>query len=221
MARVWESDLPATDRLVLLSVADHADERDECYPSIGRLVDRTGLTDRSIQKAIKRLCEGGYLAVESGGGRNRTNLFRVLKPRTTFTPNHVHPETPNVVRVNPEPRSDKPSRTIIEPSEVIETPASVLSQYASADAVSSFIAYRRKSKGNALTLTAAKRLGHKLATITEMGGDASDALGMAEERGWLAVEPDWYFKAKGKPHGKSSRSQDRVQAFIAGARGAS
>jgi len=74
-----------------------------------------------------------------------------------------------------------------------ETPKSVLCKYAGETSVSSFLEYRRKKKGGALTVTAAKRLSKHLDQINLDGGDADDALGMAEEKGWTSVEPTWYF----------------------------
>lgn len=76
----------------------------------------------------------------------------------------------------------------------------VLEKWAGPEAVQSFILYRRKQKGKALTLTAAKRQASQLQRIFNEGGDTDDALGMAEERGWQSVQADWYFKAKGQQH---------------------
>lgn len=85
----------------------------------------------------------------------------------------------------PAPPPDKPSDI-----------AACLEAWASPGAVTSFIAYRRKTKGKALTLTAAKRLAENLKAIFDGGGNTDDALGMAEERGWQTIQPDWYFNAK-------------------------
>lgn len=94
-----------------------------------------------------------------------------------------------------------------------------LEAWASPAAVTSFIAYRHKSKGKALTITASKRLATHLKAIFDAGGDPDDALGMAEERGWLTVDPDWYFKAKGNENGQRTNGGARPgphNAFLAG-----
>lgn len=78
--------------------------------------------------------------------------------------------------------------------------------WASPDAASSFIAYRKKSKGKALTITAAKRLANNLKAIFDRGGDTDDALGLAEERGWQTVEADWYFNTKGNGNGAGNHN---------------
>lgn len=91
-------------------------------------------------------------------------------------------------------------------------------QWVSEPAAKSFIAYRKKTKGKALTLTAAKRLANNLKTIFNAGGDTDDALGMAEERGWSSVEADWYFKAKGTSNGKPTGTSNADPALHAIAR---
>jgi hypothetical protein len=116
-------------------------------------------------------------------------------------------ETPHMDAKNPAPRAPEPSVTIKEPSDSIrrDPVADELERWASRQSVASFIAYRKKSKGKALTETAAKRLGNTLQEILRAGGDPDDALGMAEERGWLTVKPDWYFRERnGRGNGNSA-----------------
>jgi len=76
--------------------------------------------------------------------------------------------------------------------EGIETPAEIIAHYATAAAALSFVSWRKKIK-KPLTETAALRIAKTLAAIAAAGGDASDALGMAEERGWMSIKEDWYF----------------------------
>ena len=77
---------------------------------------------------------------------------------------------------------------------MIETPAEILAHFTSKEAAESFVAWRKKKKAP-LTETAALRICKTLAAIKAAGGDPSDALGMAEERGWASITPEWYFKA--------------------------
>jgi hypothetical protein len=80
---------------------------------------------------------------------------------------------------------------------MMETPAEILSHHCTQNAAHSFVAWRKRTK-KPLTETAALRIAKTLAAITAAGGDASDALGMAEERGWQTIRPDWYFQAVAK-----------------------
>jgi hypothetical protein len=76
MSAVWErEDMDASERLVMLSLADHADDEGVCYPSIARLCKRTSLTNRTVQMAVKRLEARGLIYVEPNAGRNGTNMF--------------------------------------------------------------------------------------------------------------------------------------------------
>jgi hypothetical protein len=76
---------------------------------------------------------------------------------------------------------------------MIETPAEILAHYCTRQAAGSFCAWRKRTR-KPLTESAALRIVRTLAAITAAGGDASDALGMAEEHGWQTIKADWYFK---------------------------
>src|SRR4051794_21634860 len=96
----------------MLALADRADDNGLAWPSIDDLAERTRLTPRAVQKGIAKLVEIGELDVENGGGRHRSNRYRITpkprtmdgvtdgKPRTMDgvsaqeTPNYA-PETPN------------------------------------------------------------------------------------------------------------------------------
>ncbi len=67
------------DRLLLLAIADHAgDDGDDAWPSVPTLASKTGISERSVQRGIGRLVEGGHLTVERCAGRGGTNRYRVV-----------------------------------------------------------------------------------------------------------------------------------------------
>jgi len=227
MSAIFENrELNPTARLIMLALADHADDDGRCYPSIPRLCQRTGLSERAIQTNTRALVEQGYVRIVPGGGKGNANLYFVSAnpassapfdapnpagdaPRTKCTPAGDAPQTPQEMRANPAGDAPEPSGTIIEPSDKApEGVRDILREVASEGAVTSFIAFRRKTKGKALTVTAAKRITANLRAIVARGGDADDALGLAEERGWLTVEPDWYFR--NKPADKPRPADDRM-----------
>jgi len=115
MSQIWE-DGPEdqTERFVLLALSDHANDEGRCWPSMGRIAKKTCMSVRGVQKVIRRLEAGGWLAVDVGGGRHGCNNY------TIKTPNVVRPERgspPNVSAKNPEPGSPEPSRTISKKEE--------------------------------------------------------------------------------------------------------
>jgi hypothetical protein len=119
-------------RLVMLALADRADDNGYCWPSIDDLAERTKLSPRAVQKAIAALAELGELDVENGGGRHRSNRYRIVpKPRTSDgvtgeeprqndgestaeTPNSA-PETPNFEAETPNFETRNPVQSSPEP----------------------------------------------------------------------------------------------------------
>ena len=93
MSQVWENTtLDPYERLVMLSLADHADDEGRCYPSIARLCERTGMKERGVQVVIRRLKEKGYVSVAENEGRKGTNLYTVTPaPHAPLPPHRVHP----------------------------------------------------------------------------------------------------------------------------------
>lgn len=124
MSQVWENEtLSATDKIVLLSLADHADDEGICYPSISRLVKRTGLTERTVQNATQRLKQRGFLRVELNAGRRGANLYHInATPAADAPPQQMHPaadtgEPPHLTTQTPAADAPEPSRTVIKTSD--------------------------------------------------------------------------------------------------------
>ena len=57
----WSLSIRPSQKLVLLSLADRADEHHRCWPSLRRLTKDTGLDERTINAAIVQMCEDGIL----------------------------------------------------------------------------------------------------------------------------------------------------------------
>ena len=71
--------LPTNSRLILLRLADWADDFGFCWPSIADLADKSGAHRATVFRVLDRLEEAGLLVrVVSGRGRHRTSLYRVL-----------------------------------------------------------------------------------------------------------------------------------------------
>ena len=76
---VWKQNIkPATHKLILLAMADRADEYHCCYPSIARLERDTGLDRKTIQKGISNMIACGLLS-DTGKRVGSTNKVRVLR----------------------------------------------------------------------------------------------------------------------------------------------
>jgi len=79
----WRLNLKASQKLLLLSLADRADEHHCCYPSITRLMHDTGLDKKTIGKWINEMIQQGLL-IDTGERKGITKRVRVLKLNLHF-----------------------------------------------------------------------------------------------------------------------------------------
>lgn len=122
MSEVWNLNLHHTEKIVLLALADNANDEGHCWPSVNTLVSKCGLSERSIQASVMRLVEFGHLTRTERTGRS--TIYRVT-PAAGAPPQTVHPAAaaptpagpapPPPQTVHPTPANGAP-RTIREPS---------------------------------------------------------------------------------------------------------
>ena len=80
MTDVWRLPLQASRKMVLLALADNAnDEGTDCWPSIGKLVEKCSMSERSIQVHLSGLEDGGYIKRHERLGRS--NKFTIYVER--------------------------------------------------------------------------------------------------------------------------------------------
>ena len=116
MTSVWD-DLRTqahSELLVLLALADWANDGGYCWPTISALAAKARLSERAVQQILGRLTASGRVRRIQGGGRGRANRYQVVTARNSAsetvnpihrkenteseTPNEVHPFGPK--RVN-------------------------------------------------------------------------------------------------------------------------
>ena len=62
MAIVWELDLPPGEKLVLLALADQAnDDGRQCWPAVETIAHRSGQGVRTVRRALASLETAGHL----------------------------------------------------------------------------------------------------------------------------------------------------------------
>ncbi|MET7399151.1 helix-turn-helix domain-containing protein [Dactylosporangium sp. NPDC005572] len=93
---VWRhAQAGGTALIVLLAIADHADDDGVGFPSIPTLAAKARLDERTIQRIIRRLVGAGQLRILDGtaGGR-RSNTYQLVMDRTeaiSTPPADCHP----------------------------------------------------------------------------------------------------------------------------------
>lgn len=82
---VWDhSTESGTNKLMLLAIAEYADDDGVCWPSIARLAQRVCVKERQAQRLIKQLEQSGAIEVRRGVGRNHTSVY-VIKGVAEYT----------------------------------------------------------------------------------------------------------------------------------------
>ena len=79
MSAVWDLDLPQNQKLILLALADHSDDRGICFPSVARIAWKSGYSVRQTKAILKALRGAGILEVigNSIGGYRNSNQYRI------------------------------------------------------------------------------------------------------------------------------------------------
>ena len=232
----------STEKLVLLSLADRANEKHECYPSIERLALDTGCNRKTVMDAIKRLEDQGLVTAEKSWGRGtRYQLVGVVdrhgnqyqkrdqsqdrdqsqKRDGTSTKNGTGP----VPKTGHEPINNLPL-TKKHKSRGKKPKAldwSAIPESARGEPLDDWIEHRKRIKSPITTQTGVTRLAHELQECEQMGIPASEAIGEAIDAGWRGIKAAWVENrrsknAEGKRTGSNgSRARqvaDRLDSII-------
>ena len=73
MSEIWLTKLPLTEKMVLLVIADHAnDEGTEAWPSQATIANKASISIRTVQRSVNSLVEKGYIWMQKGAGGSAT-----------------------------------------------------------------------------------------------------------------------------------------------------
>jgi len=91
MSACWplQTKTPA-QKAVLISLADNANDEGVCWPSVARIAERTCLSERAVQDAIKWLIKHG--AIAATGRTGRSTVYTVT-PARYAPPQDLHPRS--------------------------------------------------------------------------------------------------------------------------------
>ena len=188
MTKCWPIQATPTQKSVLISLADHANDQGICWPNIDTICERTCLSERTVQRAIDALVTTGLLVVNKRAGRS--NVYTILSPTTVASappcrsrqrdviPRHSATQPPSpchrtAVSVTP--------RTLSEPSRNPKEPLLLTKR-----AMTLPDNFTPNAKHNAL----AAELGVNLATELEKFCDHAKATGK-RYKDWNAALNNW------------------------------
>lgn len=140
----WEQRLPPNSKLILMALADSADEVGKCWPRVRLIAEKCCTSERTVQRVLKELETAGFLHIERNyrkDGSQSSNVYslslasppdKLSPPYDRLAPGGDTGVMPPVTRVTPP--GDKatsphepPTRTINKsslqlPAKVIHTP---------------------------------------------------------------------------------------------------
>lgn len=117
MTVAWALPVASTEKLVLLALADNANDAGCCWPSMATIARKCGLSERATRLAMRRLEAAGHVSSVDRVGTSR--LYSV-HPGTSCPP------APDASRhdmpVPPAPRAPKSSRTTNSSTKTMSSP---------------------------------------------------------------------------------------------------
>ena len=88
MSEIWDNQDPqltGSKLVIMLCLADHANDNGECWPSIARLAERARIAPANVTRHIKELEAAGYLIVTRTSGTHNTYVV-AANPHTSAPP---------------------------------------------------------------------------------------------------------------------------------------
>jgi hypothetical protein len=131
MTAVWDSTpYEGGELLVLLALADWADDQGRCWPSVPSIAQKARMKERQVYNILRKLRADEIIHCEPGGGRGRSNTYLIdiakiagfTSQKKTLQPSAEKPCT--AVHANPAMECNSPRppirnnrhRTVNEPS---------------------------------------------------------------------------------------------------------
>ena len=218
MSACWPlQGMNASQKAVLISLADNANDDGVCWPSIKYIADRTCLSSRAVQGAIKWLADTGTLQADERQGRS---TVYTVTPAAFAPPQEMRPA--NIVNTPannvstpadpaPTPANAAPitinnrNRTVKEPSIGASLP-----DWLPAEAWADWVAHRKAVK-SVMTDKAAQLCIRKLEKLRSEGNDPVAVIEQSIMSGkWTdlyAVKGDRQ-QAPGRPATNADRNAD-------------
>ena len=207
MSDVWSIDLLDSQKIVLLALADCANDEGQCWPSMATLAKKCSKSERTVQGVIKQLVDVGHLSREEIVGRGCKYVVHPVKiapadasPPQPLRRRRERQKPPQPLRVTPAAAADKPSKNHNQPSDPCAsddaravTPALIV------DAWNRTAPKLGKPKVRDLTdsrrqLLKARAGQYSLIDFQEVFGKIERSAFLRGDTGWHGCTFDWVFK---------------------------
>ena len=189
---------------IYVVLAQHADAKGQCWPSVRRIAELSGISERSVRRGLRKLQDHGLIIVKArtAKGISVSNLYQLTPPQTPPDKNDTHPSQKRqggTGKNDTHPLAKAPGE--LEPKNIdpknktasaVRLPK-ILNTETFRTAWGDYITHR-KEKRSTMTPTAVTRA---IAKLERMGHDrAVAALDHSVSNGWTGIhEPS----TNGKP----------------------
>ena len=197
MTVVWELDLPPGEKLVLLALADQAnDEGTHCWPSVATISKRSGQNERTVRRALRSLEGKGHLTCNE---RRGTSTNYVVHPGHDAPPVKLPPltkttRTPDTMPPHPGHHAPPPLNEPLEPSkEIAENDNPILKPEHVIEAYNELA--ERKGLRKAIKITDERKRKLALAVKRNTVAEFQEALAAIERSKFLCGENDRGWRA--------------------------
>lgn len=194
MARVWErSEHRGSELLMLLAIADFADDGGRAYPAVPTLATKCRTTPRHANRILANLRDSGELQIRLNEGPRGTNLYLITltptSPLTCASPLTPTSATPDIQVPKPlTPTSDEPSLNRQEPKRARSFAENALPEV-EPQLLKDWEKQRKAQKVGPVTATIAKILIREASKADVTIGAAVEA---CIEYGWKNFNAGWY-----------------------------
>jgi hypothetical protein len=86
----WTIRLAPAPKLVLMALADEADDRGFCFPSVKHLAQKCNIADRTVQRIVRLLLTLGYVSIELRFRKDRAQSSNGYRLTIDHPPTNCH-----------------------------------------------------------------------------------------------------------------------------------
>jgi hypothetical protein len=121
MKMAWDTNMPPPEKLILLSLADQANDDGIAWPSVKSITKKTGMSERTVFRHLSDLEKLGHIHREQRIGSSTVYHIHPCQNDTPVKMTPLSPVTPTPVNLTPTPAThDTPPLSPVTP-----TPATV------------------------------------------------------------------------------------------------
>ena len=200
MTQAWAVELPAGDKLVLLALADCANDEGKCWPGLASLCAKTGMCKRTLQEALRQLDNARHITRVENPGKGMNYTVHPVAKSAPVEENATGGKICTGGKTCREPvakSAPKPSRTVITSEAKASSVKRVwpLPPGVSFQVWTDFLKSPKRRKAG-MSETAYVGIVKNLRICAEHGFPPGETLALAVERGWTTVKLEWVQNAE-------------------------